>query len=224
MATKRLDLPVEGMSCASCVATVEHGLKASPGVDAVAVNLAAGRASITYHPESTTTARFVDVVRSLGYDVPVQKVQIPVRGMSCASCVEKVEGALRAVNGVLDASVNLASERATVTALVTTPVAELRRAIRDAGYEPLEVAGAQVEDYERHARQRELGTLRRKLIVGALLTIPVLWGSLQHMGVQIWTPEFLMNWYVQLALATPVQFWAGWQFYRGAWAMARHRT
>jgi Cu+-exporting ATPase len=111
-----------------------------------------------------------------------------------------------------------------VTALVTTPVAELRRAIRDAGYEPLEVAGAQVEDYERHARQRELGTLRRKLIVGALLTIPVLWGSLQHMGVQIWTPEFLMNWYVQLALATPVQFWAGWQFYRGAWAMARHRT
>src|SRR3990170_1661489 len=142
MTTKRLDLPVEGMSCASCVAKVEHGLKDSQGVQAVAVNLAAGRANITYDPEATTTARFVDVVRSLGYDVPVQKVQIPVRGMSCASCVEKVESALRTVDGVLDAAVNLASERATVTALVTTPVGDLRRAIRDAGYEPLEVAGA----------------------------------------------------------------------------------
>jgi Cu+-exporting ATPase len=213
------------MSCASCVAKVEHGLKESQGVDAVAVNLAAGRANITYDPESTTTARFVDVVRSLGYDVPVQKVQIPVRGMSCASCVEKVEHALRGVDGVLDASVNLASERASVTALVTTPVGDLRRAIRDAGYEPLEVTGAAAEDYERQARQRELRTLRRKLIVGTLLTLPVLWGSLHHMGLhQIWIPELLKSWYVQLALATPVQFWAGWQFYKGAWAMARHRT
>src|SRR5437773_993971 len=145
--------------------------------------------------------------------------------MSCASCVHKVEHALRGVDGVLSASVNLAMERATVEAVATTPVADLRRAVREAGYEPLEVVGEAVHDDEREARRREIAALRRKLIAGALLGIPILWGSLAHMGVRgIWTPGILMNWYVQLVLATPVQFWVGWQFYRGAWAMARRRT
>ncbi|TMJ00603.1 MAG: copper-translocating P-type ATPase [Bacillati bacterium ANGP1] len=144
--------------------------------------------------------------------------------MSCASCVDKVEHALRSVDGVLNASVNLASERATVEMTATTPLATLRRAVRDAGYEPLEVEGDGAEDYEREARRRELATLRGRLIAGALLSLPILWGSLGHMGVRVWAPELLTNWYVQLILATPVQFWAGWQFYRGAWAMARRRT
>src|SRR3989441_11213647 len=144
--------------------------------------------------------------------------------MSCASCVDKVEHALRSVDGVLNASVNLASERATVEMTATTPLATLRRAVRDAGYEPLEVEGDGAEDYEREARRRELATLRGRLIAGALLSLPILWGSLGHMGVRVWAPELLTNWYVQLILATPVQFWVGWQFYRGAWAMARRRT
>ena len=224
MAVKRLELPVEGMSCASCVLKVETGLKETAGVQHVAVNFAAQRAAVAYDPERVTTARFVEVVRSLGYDVPVRKVQLSVRGMSCASCVEKVEHALRAVDGVLSAAVNLAAERATVEILATTPLAELKRAVREAGYEVLDVEGAEAEDYEREARAREIRTLRRKLTVGTLLSLPVLWGSLAHMGLQVWTPEFLMNWYVQLALATPVQFWVGWQFYRGAWAQARHRS
>jgi Cu+-exporting ATPase len=224
-AVKRIDLPVEGMSCASCVLKVEEGLKHTTGVQTVAVNFAAQRAAIAYDPDEVSTGRFVDVVRSLGYDVPVRSVQLPVRGMSCASCVEKVEHALSGVDGVLRASVNLASERATVEALATTPVAALRRAVRDAGYEAPEVEGEAAEDYERAARAREIATLRRKLIVGTLLSIPVLWGSLHHMGLhQIWIPELLKSWYVQLILATPVQFWVGWQFYRGAWAMAKHRT
>ncbi|HEY6103172.1 MAG TPA: heavy metal translocating P-type ATPase [bacterium] len=223
-AVRRLELPVEGMSCASCVLRVEEGLKHTEGVQTVAVNFAAQRAAIAYDPNEVSTGRFVDVVRSLGYDVPVQSVQLPVRGMSCASCVEKVEHALSGVEGVLRASVNLASERATVEALATTPVSKLRRAVRDAGYEAPEVEGEAAVDYERAARTREIATLRRKLIAGTVLSIPILWGSLPHMGVQLWTPAFLMNWYVQLALATPVQFWVGWQFYRGAWVMARHRT
>ncbi|MBI2972424.1 MAG: copper-translocating P-type ATPase [Armatimonadetes bacterium] len=145
--------------------------------------------------------------------------------MSCASCVAKVEHALRSVDGVLDAGVNLAAERATVEAIASVPVSALRRAVQEAGYETLEVEGADAEDYEREARRRELVTLRRKLIVGTLLSIPILWGSLHHMGLhQIWIPDLLKNWNVQLLLATPVQFWAGWQFYRGAWAMARRRT
>jgi len=225
MTVKRIELPVEGMSCASCVAKVEGGLRKTDGVSAVAVNLAAGRASVAFDPVKASVSGVVDVVRSLGYDVPVRTVQIPVRGMSCASCVEKVERALRGVDGVLTASVNLALERATVQMLATAPVADLRRAVRDAGYEPLEVEGEAADDYEREARRREIATLRRKLIVSALLSLPILWGSLAHMGLRgIWAPEILMNWYVQVLLATPVQFWAGWQFYRGAWAMARRRT
>src|SRR5881296_3159795 len=145
--------------------------------------------------------------------------------MSCASCVHKVEHALRGVDGVLSASVNLAMERATVEAVATTPVADLRRAVREAGYEPLEVVGEAVHDDEREARRREIAALRRKLIAGAVLSLPLLWGSLAHMGVRgIWSPGILMNWYVQLVLAIPVQFWVGWQFYRGAWAMARRRA
>ncbi len=225
MAVKRVELPVEGMSCASCVAKVEDGLRKADGVSAVAVNFAAGRASVAFDPGKVDVPRFVHVVRSLGYDVPVRKVQIPVRGMSCASCVEKVEHALRSVDGVLNASVNLAMERATVEMVATTPLADLRWAVREAGYEPLEVEGEAADDYEREARRREIATLRRKLIAGVLLSIPILWGSLAHMGLRgIWAPQMLMNWYVQLLLATPVQFWVGWQFYRGAWAMARRRT
>src|SRR3990170_400189 len=224
-AVKRVELPVEGMSCASCVLKVEEGLKRTEGVQTFAVNFAAQRAAIAYDPSEVTTGRFVDVVRSLGYDVPVRSVQLPVRGMSCASCVEKVEHALSGLDGVLRANVNLASERATVEALATTPVSALRRAVREAGYEAPEVEGEAAEDYERAARAREIATLRRKLIVGTVLSLPVLWGSLHHMGLhQIWIPELLKSWYVQLALATPVQFWVGWQFYRGAWAMAKHRT
>jgi len=158
-------------------------------------------------------------------EMQTSKVQISVRGMSCASCVEKVEHALRNVDGVLSASVNLAMERATVEAVPATRVTDLHRAVREAGYEPLELDGEEAEDYEREARRREIASLRRKLITGTLLSIPILWGSLAHMGVRgIWTPGILMNWYVQLVLATPVQFWVGWQFYRGAWAMARRRT
>src|SRR5439155_902743 len=119
----------------------------------------------------------------------------------------------------------VAIERATVEAVATPPVADLRRAVREAGYEPLEVVGEAVHDDEREARRREIAALRRKLIAGAVLSLPLLWGSLAHMGVRgIWSPGILMNWYVQLVLATPVQFWVGWQFYRGAWAMARRRA
>jgi Cu+-exporting ATPase len=225
MPQTRLELPVEGMSCASCVAKVEDGLRKTDGVSAVAVNLASGRATVAFDPVTVALPRFVEVVRSLGYDVLVRKVQLPVRGMSCASCVQKVEHALGSVDGVLRVSVNMATERATVEMLVTTPVAELRRAVRQAGYDPLEVEGQAADDYERQARVRELATLQRKLIVGALLSLPILWGSLAHMGLRgIWTPALLMDWRVQWLLATPVQFWAGWQFYRGTWAMARRRT
>jgi len=152
-------------------------------------------------------------------------MQIPIRGMHCASCVNRVEGALRAVDGVVAAAVNLATEEATVEMVATVPVQALRRAIQEAGYEPLEAVGPRPQDYELESRAHEIRTLRKKLLVGVVLSIPILWGSLPHMGVSwLWAPSLLENVYVQLFLATPIQFWVGWQFYRGGWAMVRRWT
>lgn len=221
---KRIEIPVEGMSCASCVARVEEGLLQTPGVSAAQVNFASERASVTFDAGHVTLSDLVDAVRGAGYEVQSERLVIPIAGMSCASCVNTVETALRSVEGVLDASVNLPREQATVEFIPRVATAEaLRRAVRDAGYEPLaaEEGGA---DREAERREREQRALRVRLVGASLLSLPILWGSLPHMGVHVWAPALLHNWIVQFALATPVQFWAGWRFYRGMWAATRHGT
>ncbi|MDI6771503.1 MAG: heavy metal translocating P-type ATPase [bacterium] len=221
---KRVELPVEGMSCASCVARVEEGLLKTAGVSAAQVNFASERASVAFDAAQATLTDLVAAVRGAGYEVRSERLVIPIAGMSCASCVNTVETALRSVEGVLDASVNLAREQATVAFIpgVATPEA-LRRAVRDAGYEPLAAEEGAV-DREAERREREQRALRIRLVGAALLSLPILWGSLPHMGVHVWAPALLHNWMVQFALATPVQFWAGWRFYRGMWAATRHGT
>jgi Cu+-exporting ATPase len=221
---KRVELPVEGMSCASCVARVEEGLQQTPGVSAAQVNFASERASVAFDPGKVSVQDLVKAVDGAGYAVPRERIVIPISGMSCASCVAKVEDAVRRVDGVLEASVNLAREQAAVEYIpgVTTPEA-LRQAIREAGYEPL-ASEEGTADREAERRARELAALRTRLIGAAVLSLPILWGSLPHMGVRIWAPEFLHNWVVQFLLATPVQFWAGWRFYRGMWTATRHGT
>ncbi|MGH2395910.1 MAG: heavy metal translocating P-type ATPase, partial [bacterium] len=219
---KRIDLPVEGMSCASCVARVEEGLQKTPGVSSAQVNFAAERATVAFDPARIGVPELVAAVHGSGYEVPRERLVLPIAGMSCASCVTKVEDALRGTEGVLSASVNLAREQATVEYIpgVVTPEA-LRRAVRDAGYEALASEEGTV-DREAARRGRDLAAVRTRVIGGALLSIPILWGSLPHMGVQVWAPAVLENWIVQFLLATPVQFWAGWRFYRGMWAALRH--
>jgi len=223
-AAKRIELPVEGMSCASCVARVEEGLLKTAGVSAAHVNFASERAAVAFDAAQATLTDLVAAVRGSGYEVRSERLVIPIAGMSCASCVNTVETALRSVEGVLDASVNLAREQATVEFIpgVATPEA-LRRAVRDAGYEPLAAEEGAV-DREAERREREQRALRMRLVGAALLSLPILWGSLPHMGVHVWAPALLHNWMVQFALATPVQFWAGWRFYRGMWAATRHGT
>jgi Cu+-exporting ATPase len=221
---RRVDLPVAGMSCASCVARVEQSLRQTPGVAAAQVNFAAERAAVTFDPTAASLQDLVAAVHGAGYEVPRARTVIPIAGMSCASCVAKVEAALRGVDGVVEAAVNLAREQATVEYVpgVASPEA-LRRAIREAGYEPLATEEATV-DREAQRRARELRDLRLRLAVAVLLSVPILWGSLPHMGVAGWTPAVLQDWVVQFLLATPVQVWAGWRFYRGLWAALRHRS
>ena len=212
------------MSCASCVAAVERALTAVPGVRTAAVNLAAERGSVQYDPAAATPAALVRAVADAGFTPTVEKITIPISGISCASCVATIETALADAPGVISAAVNFATNAATiefVPAMATT--GDLRRVIREAGYEPLEVeeGGAQA-DHEKAARAREIRILKRKLATGVVLTVPVVLGSMHHWFP--WAPPVLQNFWVLLALTTPVQFWVGAQFYRGAWAALRHRT
>jgi Cu+-exporting ATPase len=142
------------------------------------------------------------------------KAHIPITGMTCASCVNRVEQALSGVPGVISVNVNLASEKATVEYIEGTEFAELRQAVREAGYE-LGAEAATLEDVTT-AAQRDIRKVRNRFIVAAILAAAVM--------ALMWTPSFIGKPYLLWALATPVQFWAGWRFYRGAWGALRHGT
>jgi len=144
--------------------------------------------------------------------------------MRCASCVQKIEKALRDTPGVVSANVNFATEKATVEYLPSqVSIRDLKQAVRDAGYKVLEVEeGAEAIDHEKEAREREIRNLRLKIIVGGVLSIPVFLGSFPEWFP--WMPSFMNNFWVLLILTTPVQFWVGWQFYRGFWAALKHKT
>ncbi|MFI5338896.1 MAG: HAD-IC family P-type ATPase, partial [Candidatus Methylomirabilales bacterium] len=220
----RVNIGIHGMSCASCVSTVEAALTVVPGVRKAVVNLAAERGTVHYDPNRVGPSALVKAIAETGYTPLVEKVTIPISGISCASCVATIERALNLAPGVVSANVNLATNAATVEFLpATTSLQDLRRAIREVGYEALEVAeGAHPGDHEKAAREREIRRLKTKLTVGIILTVPVVLGSLP--GWFSWVPTFLQNFWVLLALTTPVQFWVGSQYYRGFWAALRHKT
>jgi Cu+-exporting ATPase len=220
----KMDIGIQGMSCASCVSTVERALADVHGVRHATVNLATERGTVEFDRSLVGPAVLVSAIVDAGYRPVVDKVTIPVNGISCASCVSRIEGALGGLPGVLSAGVNLATSVATIEYVpATVTVQELRGAIREAGYEPLDAAGgAGVADYEKAAREREIQTLKRKFTVSIILTLPVFLGSMHHWFP--WVPGALRNFWVLFLLTTPVQFWVGAQFYRGFWASLRHGT
>ena len=212
--SEKVSAHVIGMTCTTCAATIEKGLSETPGVEQVKVNFASEKASIKYDATKVDLAKIRNTVSELGYGVATKKSIFPVGGMTCASCVARVEKALSSVPGVISASVNLASEKATVEYLEGTKLADLRQVVRDAGYE----LGPEVQALEGAitAAQRETQALRNRLIIAAILAL-----SIMVLGQG---PSFAGKPYLMWALATPVQFWAGWRFYRGAWGALKHRT
>src|SRR4030042_1161215 len=202
------------MTCTTCAATVEKGLSETPGVEQANVNFASEKASIKYDPSKVDLAKIRDAVSQLGYGVATKKSIFPVAGMTCASCVARVEEALSSVPGVISASVNLASDKATVEYLEGTEPADMRRAVKDAGYE-LGPEGQALEDVTT-AAQREIRAVRKRFIVAVVLASIIM--------ILGFTPSFPGQPYLMWALATPVQFWSGWRFYRGAWGALKHKT
>jgi len=208
-----LKLGIGGMSCASCVSRVEKALKQLSGVTEVSVNLATEEASLKTMSE-VPAIELADVVRKAGYEVMTQSVELQIDGMSCASCVGRVEKALFKVPGVLNASVNLATEKATVEVLSSVPFATLAAAIGKAGYSAKQVATQQPK------AAPSLIPEWWPVAVSALLTLPLV----APMLLQLIGVDWMLNGWVQLALATPVQFWLGWRFYRAGWKAVKARA
>jgi P-type Cu+ transporter len=233
------ELGVGGMTCASCVGRVERKLKKLDGVEGAAVNLAAESASVRFDPARVEPAALVAAVEAAGYSATVRRIEQPrpadadasaapeldlaIGGMTCASCVRRVERALGKVPGVLNAAVNLASERAAVTLDPAAPPAldDLVAAVAKAGYEarPLETeagedAGA-IESADAARRRRELRLRWWRLVFGALLTVPVVYIAMFAMDLR-YRDDIL------LALTLPVWLIVGWDFHLGALKAARH--
>jgi Cu+-exporting ATPase len=224
----RIDLPVTGMSCASCAAHIQEGLAGLEGVDEAAVNFAAEKATVLYDKSKVAVDDFVKVVKDLGYGVAVSRVILPIKGMSCAACVEAVQRALGSLDGVISASVNFATEKAAIEYFpAQVGVREFRKVVRDAGYDIVET-GKGEDAVEREQREREAAyrTLKRKVITGALLALPIfLLMQWDRLGISSLLPlSRQQNFILQLLIETPVQFWIGWQFYTGAISAARHKT
>jgi len=223
---KKIILPVTGMTCASCVATIEKGLSKLPGVSQANVNLASEKASIEYNPDKVNTRTLMDTISDVGYGVAVEKTTFSVGGMTCASCVANIENALAKVPGVISATVNLASEKATVEYLSgEASMADFRQAVEGAGYSiraEVSAEGIAEPDAVTAATRRELRTLKTKLILASTIGLFMLLVAISEFSGR-WMPSFLGNHYLLWVLATPVQFWAGWQFYRGTWAGLKHK-
>ncbi|MFC1949060.1 heavy metal translocating P-type ATPase [Chloroflexota bacterium] len=211
---EKASISITGMTCTNCAATIEKGLAGTPGVEQAKVSYASEKASIEYDPSKVNLTRLKDTISELGYGVATRKSIFPVEGMTCASCVARVEEALSGVSGVVSASVNLASEKATVEYTDSTSIADLKQAVKDAGYE----LGPEAETLEdvTTASHRELEAVRNRFIFSAVLAAIIM--------ILMWTPDFAGKPYLLWALATPVQFWAGLRFYRGAWGALKHRT
>ncbi len=216
-----LVIPVEGMTCASCVGKIERAIRQVPGVAEVSVNLATERAEVSFESGQGSSAAVADAIFKAGYMPGTRTVELNVSGMTCASCVGRVEKALLEVPGVVKASVNLANETATVETVSVAPDA-LLKAVEKAGYSASwrEASPAAAADGEEARRSAVAARELRHVMIAALLSFPlVLPMMLAPLGI-----DFLVPGWVQLLLATPVQFWLGARFYRAGWRAARAGT
>ncbi|BBN96736.1 heavy metal translocating P-type ATPase [Deinococcus grandis] len=238
-----VELGVGGMTCANCSSRVERSLKRVGGVQEASVNLATERATVTFDPAQVGPQALVDTVRDAGYEPLTQEAEFAVGGMTCANCSSRVERALKRAPGVLSASVNLATERATVTFLPgTTSPGALHAVVTDAGYSVPPPAAAPdatgmaatVTDAgaadPQDARARETAALRRDVGFSALFAVPLLLLAMLpmlimplHMALMAAVGERALN-VLMLLLAAPVQFGPGRRFYRQGWAALRHRS
>ncbi|MGO9613461.1 MAG: heavy metal translocating P-type ATPase [Dissulfurispiraceae bacterium] len=214
---KKIDLPIKGMTCAACASAVEKALKKVDGVKAAAVNLPAEKASIqfTEQDRKVPLRSLINAINDEGYGVVTERVDLAVKGMTCAACVNAVEKCLKELDGVQDVMVNLATERVSIQYIPTlVDFDAFKKAVTEAGYS-VEMLTERSVDRERERREREYLDLKRQFTVSVILTAPVIVGSMLALPV-------ISNWYLLWVLSTPVQFWCGMRFHRAALSAIRH--
>ena len=220
--TKRLSVPVTGMTCTNCANTIARNLKRKDGVVEANVNYANERAEVIYDPAVINPADLTRAIEDVGYGVPEATIDLPIAGMTCTNCAMTIERNLKKMDGVLDVSVSYASESAHVRYLPTAvSTGDMKRKVSDVGYKVIEVDAAQgetAEDAEMKARNAELNDRKRRLIVGIVLTSIIMVLSMGHDFGLI--PHFAARGWLLFALTIPVQFWVGWPFLSSAWKAA----
>jgi len=217
---------ITGMTCAACATRIEKGLKKMDGVQDANVNLALEKAMVKFDPAVMNPSDIHKKVRDLGYDVITDKKELVLTGMTCAACSTRIEKGLNKMDGVLQANVNLALEKASVEfnpSAISTK--DLIQKVESLGY------GAMVksDENEKEAvdyRQKEIEKQQGKFLFAAILSLPLLWAMAGHFSFTsfLWVPDAFMNPWVQLALATPVQFFIGKQFYVGAYKVLKNKS
>ncbi|WP_341284831.1 heavy metal translocating P-type ATPase [Priestia megaterium] len=222
---KEATLQITGMTCAACSNRIEKGLKKIEGVKEANVNLALERSTIIFDPSKTSPQVFEEKIEKLGYGVVSEKAEFAITGMTCAACSTRIEKGLNKLEGVTQASVNLALETASVE-YSPSQIApqDITQRVEKLGY------GAKLKSEEKEEeqsyREKELGKQKGKFWFSLILSVPLLWAMVSHFTFTsfIPLPHMLMNPWVQLALATPVQFVVGKQFYVGAFKALRNKS
>ncbi|HNK63847.1 MAG TPA: HAD-IC family P-type ATPase, partial [Anaerolineales bacterium] len=234
--TKQLTLPITGMTCANCVATVERNLKKLDGVQNAVVNLSSERATLDFDASKLGLTDFITRVNRAGYGVATGEADLVIKRLSDDNDARRLEKALAKLDGVLEAQVTFTTEKARVKYVPTIITqAELRRAVSAAGFDAMELGG-QAEDAEAVAREHEINEQRRLLIIGLIFTVPLFLLSMsKDFGL---LPDFFyvnttmegmrdaqpwVGW-LMLVLALPVQFYVGWQYYVGAFKALRNNS
>lgn len=215
---KKTTLGITGMTCAACANRIEKNLNKINDVDAT-VNVTTEKATVAYNPESTTIDDLTHSIEKTGYGVLTEKAELDVIGMTCAACSNRIEKVLNRDAGVEHANVNLTTENATIAYNPEmTSIDDLIKKIQKIGYDAKPKQAATEKSSQ---KEQELKHKRTKLIISAILAAPLLLTMFVHLfGMQI--PHIFMNPWFQFALATPVQFIIGWQFYVGAYKNLRN--
>lgn len=228
-AGERIDLPITGMTCAACARRIERKLSKAEGVRQANVNFATSRATVEYDPQATGVRQLIGTVKDVGYDTAATtRAEFIVDDSARPSGTSQpLEKHLRTLRGVVDVEFNLGIMQVRVEYLPgATDVRTIRKGIEDFGYRVREVGGAGgargAEEQEADARAAEFRDLKHKFWIAAILSLPVLVIAMSHGSIALFNVPWI-NW-LQLLLATPVVFYCGWQFYRGAWAAFRHRA
>ncbi len=222
---KKIELPVEGMSCASCAVSVEKALKKVPGVKLATVNFANHQANVEFDSKGAKTEDLVGAVKDAGYRVNKKTAHLKINGMSCASCVSRVEKAITDLTGVVEANVNLGAEEAKITYVPgMVDIEQMQAAVKDNGYEAITSEEDRREMTGEDTRDTAFQKSKRKFIVSAALTVLILMLSLSDMlGIAQAVPQ-QVKWTILFVLTTPVLFYAGAHFFVGTWKSFKHRA